>query len=111
MTAFLTKDGLRAEGHGRILLLACGALAREILALKAANGWDHMDLHCLPANLQPVARPHPRCRGKTPCGKTRRITTGFLWFTPIAARAGYCRHGVTRWVSRWSQGRIAMRFF
>ncbi|MCL1629784.1 MULTISPECIES: DUF1638 domain-containing protein [Roseinatronobacter] len=47
----LTKDGLRAKGHGRILLLACGALAREILALKAANGWDHMDLHCLPANL------------------------------------------------------------
>lgn len=34
-----------------ILLLACGALAREILALKAANGWAHMDLHCLPANL------------------------------------------------------------
>ena len=47
----LTKDGLRAKGHGSILLLACGALAREILALKAANGWDHMDLHCLPANL------------------------------------------------------------
>lgn len=49
--SILTEDGLRAEGHGRILLLACGALAREILALKAANGWDHMDLHCLPANL------------------------------------------------------------
>ncbi|MBN2761000.1 MAG: DUF1638 domain-containing protein [Rhodobacteraceae bacterium] len=49
--AALTQHGLRAEGHGRILLLACGALAREILALKAANGWDHMDLHCLPANL------------------------------------------------------------
>jgi len=47
----LTKDGLRATGAGRILLLACGALAREILALKAANGWDHMDLQCLPANL------------------------------------------------------------
>ena len=39
------------EGRGTILLLACGALAREILALKAANGWDHMDLLCLPANL------------------------------------------------------------
>lgn len=49
--SILTEDGLRAEGHGRILLLACGALAREILALKAANGWDHMDLYCLPANL------------------------------------------------------------
>jgi len=47
----LTQDGLPAQGHGRILLLACGALAREILALKAANGWGHMDLHCLPANL------------------------------------------------------------
>ncbi|SUZ30362.1 hypothetical protein ROE7235_00081 [Roseibaca ekhonensis] len=47
----LTEQGLPARGQGRILLLACGALAREILALKAANGWDHMDLHCLPANL------------------------------------------------------------
>ncbi|SFD68987.1 Protein of unknown function [Sulfitobacter brevis] len=35
----------------QILLIACGALAREILALKAANGWDHLHLHCLPANL------------------------------------------------------------
>lgn len=36
---------------GRILLIACGALAREILDLKAANHWDHLDLTCLPANL------------------------------------------------------------
>lgn len=47
----LTQQGLEASGEGRVLLLACGALAREILALKAANGWDHLDLHCLPANL------------------------------------------------------------
>jgi len=31
------------------LLIACGALAREILALTKANGWTHMDLQCLPA--------------------------------------------------------------
>lgn len=31
--------------------MACGALANEILALKALNGWVHLDLHCLPANL------------------------------------------------------------
>jgi hypothetical protein len=49
--ATLTQTGLVPEGRGTILLLACGALAREILALKAANGWDHMDLLCLPANL------------------------------------------------------------
>lgn len=35
----------------RTLLLACGALAREIIAIRDANGWAHMDLHCLPADL------------------------------------------------------------
>ena len=39
-----------ATGKERILLIACGALAREILALNKANGWDHLHLHCLPAN-------------------------------------------------------------
>ena len=47
----LTDHGLTAKGAGRILLLACGALARELIDLRDANGWDHMDLHCLPAIL------------------------------------------------------------
>ncbi|WP_299045178.1 DUF1638 domain-containing protein [uncultured Tateyamaria sp.] len=47
--AQLTDHGLEPIGAGRILLIACGALAREILDLKQANGWDHMDLTCLPA--------------------------------------------------------------
>ena len=47
----LTETGLPAQGQGRVLLIACGALAREILDLKALNGWDHMDLTCLPAKL------------------------------------------------------------
>ena len=47
----LTSDGLAPARAGRVLLIACGALAREILDLKAANGWDHLDLTCLPANL------------------------------------------------------------
>ncbi len=46
----LTEKGLVAgAGTGSILLIACGALAHEILALKRANGWDHMTLSCLPA--------------------------------------------------------------
>ncbi|MDX8348838.1 DUF1638 domain-containing protein [Cognatiyoonia sp. IB215446] len=49
--AALTKEGLAPDGQGRVLLIACGALAREILAIKAANGWDHLDLQCLPAIL------------------------------------------------------------
>ncbi|WP_050522268.1 DUF1638 domain-containing protein [Pseudorhodobacter wandonensis] len=47
----LTQTGLSPRGEGRILLIACGALAHEILALKAMNNWDHLDLQCLPANL------------------------------------------------------------
>ncbi len=47
--ATLTENGLAPARKGRILLIACGALAREILDLKEANGWDHLDLTCLPA--------------------------------------------------------------
>ncbi len=47
----LTISGLPPALQGRILLIACGALAHEILALKRINGWDHLDLQCLPANL------------------------------------------------------------
>jgi hypothetical protein len=47
----LTESGLDPVHQGRILLIACGALAREILALKQSNGWDHLDLTCLPADL------------------------------------------------------------
>lgn len=46
----LTETGLPLEApRGRALLIACGALAREILDLKKTNGWDHLDLTCLPA--------------------------------------------------------------
>jgi hypothetical protein len=47
----LTKDGLAPTGQGRVLLIGCGALAREVLDLIEANGWNHLDLHCLPAIL------------------------------------------------------------
>jgi hypothetical protein len=47
----LTEQGMAAQRTGQVLLIACGALAHEILALMAANGWDHLDLQCLPAKL------------------------------------------------------------
>lgn len=34
-----------------ILIIACGALAREIVALRSMNQWDHMAVQCLPADL------------------------------------------------------------
>jgi Protein of unknown function (DUF1638) len=43
----------------RTLLIACGALAREVLALIRLNGWSHMDLACLPAHLHNAPRRIP----------------------------------------------------
>lgn len=45
----LTMDGLTPKGTGRILVLACGALAREILVF--TDQMPHVDLQCLPAIL------------------------------------------------------------
>ncbi|SEQ84224.1 DUF1638 domain-containing protein [Thalassovita taeanensis] len=48
----LTTQGLLLDHtSGKVLLIGCGALAREILDLKAANNWSHLDLVCLPAIL------------------------------------------------------------
>ena len=47
--AQLSSEGLELRDNGRVLLIACGALAREILALINANSWTHIDLQCLPA--------------------------------------------------------------
>lgn len=33
----------------KVQIIACGAIAREILAIRDANGLDHIDLECLPA--------------------------------------------------------------
>ena len=49
--ATLTDAGLPPRGGARVRVVACGALAHEILALVRLNGWDHLDLHCLPAIL------------------------------------------------------------
>jgi len=38
------------NGQG-LLIIACGALAHEITALKRANAWDQIDVRCLPAEL------------------------------------------------------------
>ncbi|QDL92612.1 DUF1638 domain-containing protein [Paroceanicella profunda] len=70
----LTEEGLAgpeaAGGPGRVLLIACGALAREILALTRANGWEHLDLTCLPAALHNRPERIPEAvRGRVRAGR------------------------------------------
>jgi hypothetical protein len=37
--------------HERLLVIACGMIAREVLAVKERLGLDHLDLTCLPAEF------------------------------------------------------------
>lgn len=49
---FPFQDDQETPGKtGRVLVIACGALAREIIAIRDQNRLDHIDLTCLPAQL------------------------------------------------------------
>lgn len=43
--------GVTAASTQRTLLIACGALAHEIVALKTHHQWQHLDVQCLSAEL------------------------------------------------------------
>jgi hypothetical protein len=34
-----------------LLIIACGAIARELVQVQKLNNWDHLDIQCLPAEL------------------------------------------------------------
>lgn len=36
-------------GPGKVLVIACGALAHELVKVRDLNGWNHMEFQCLPA--------------------------------------------------------------
>lgn len=48
MTSSTPESG---EPSSQTLLIACGALSREIIALIRANQWTHLTVQCLPADL------------------------------------------------------------
>ena len=43
----------------KILVIACGAIAKELLRIRDMNQWDHIELQCLSAELHntPDRRP------------------------------------------------------
>ena len=64
----------------RVLVLACGALARELLAINELNGLDHIDIECLPAkyHMRP-AKIVPELRRRLPRAKASydRVYIGY----------------------------------
>lgn len=45
------EESFAAPGEAKVCILACGAIAREVLALRTLNGWGHVEVRCLPAKL------------------------------------------------------------
>jgi len=55
-----------------VLVIACGALAREIKELQRINGWQHVVLDCLPAKLHNTPEEIPGAlRAKLEAAKDR----------------------------------------
>ncbi len=53
----VTFDAAASVGQtGRVLVVACGAIAREVLAVIDLNGWTHVTLQCLPGKLHNTPR-------------------------------------------------------
>jgi hypothetical protein len=48
---FEARDAAAGGGSVDTLVIACGALARELVALIHLNGWTHLAVTCLPAKL------------------------------------------------------------
>ena len=100
--ANLRDQGLAppAGARGSVLILACGALAREILALKALNGWDHLDLQCLPAKLHLWPDRIPDAVEAAVDGGARPLRARSSSPMPTAAPAGCSRPAAPRSGSR-----------
>jgi Protein of unknown function (DUF1638) len=70
----------------KTLVIACGALARELLAVKALNRLDHLDVTCLPAIL------HNRPQEIAPAVR-RKITAAKAKYDDILCLYGDCGTG------------------
>jgi hypothetical protein len=69
-----------------ILVIACGALAHEIVALRRANDWPHLVVQCLPADLH--NRPE-----KIPAAVQDKIAANRGKFTSIFVAYADCGTG------------------
>jgi hypothetical protein len=70
----------------RTLIIACGALGRELVAIKAMNGLDHLDITCLPAIWHNTPE-------KIPEGVRRKIRANRAKYDDILCLYGDCGTG------------------
>jgi hypothetical protein len=70
----------------KTLVIACGALGRELVAIKTLNRLDHLDITCLPA----IWHNHPE---KIPEGVRRKIRANKSRYDQILIGYGDCGTG------------------
>jgi Protein of unknown function (DUF1638) len=84
----------------RLLVLACGALAREVLAIVQANGWQHVEVRHLPPELHATPRRIPRALEETLQEATGSYDRVFVAYADCGTTGGIdevCeRYGATR---------------
>jgi hypothetical protein len=84
----------------RLLVLACGALAREVLAIVQANSWQHVEVRHLPPELHATPRRIPRALEEALQEAARSYDRVFVAYADCGTTGGIdevCeRYGATR---------------
>ena len=84
----------------RLLVLACGALGREVRAIVQANGWEHVDVRHLPAELQATPKRIPQALEEALEDANGRYDRVFVAYADCGTTGGIdevCgRYGATR---------------
>jgi Protein of unknown function (DUF1638) len=84
----------------RLFVLACGALAREVLAIVQANGWEHVEVRHLPPELHATPRRIPRALEEALQEATGSYDRVFVAYADCGTTGGIdevCeRYGATR---------------
>ena len=78
-----SKSSAPKKGSGNTLLIACGALAHEIIALNKANQWDCFTVECIPAKIHWSPQ-------KIPAAVQQKITESRARFDNIYVLFGDC---------------------
>jgi hypothetical protein len=84
----------------RLLVLACGALGREVRAIVQANGWEHVDVRHLPAELHATPKRIPQALEEELENANGRYDRVFVAYADCGTTGGIdevCgRYGATR---------------
>jgi len=84
----------------RLLVLACGALGREVRAIVQANGWEHVEVRHLPAELHATPKRIPQALEEALEDANGRYDRVFVAYADCGTTGGIdevCgRYGATR---------------